>query len=229
MPAILSIRGVSHAFGDGPLRRRVLSDVSAEIAPGEIVIVTGPSGSGKTTLLTLAGGLRSLQDGSIVAMGHELYGASYDALVTLRERIGFVFQSHNLLPALTARQNVQMALRVSGAPGAAESRRRAVDVLAAVGLERHVESYPHELSGGQRQRVAIARALVRNPAIVLADEPTGNLDSKTGVEIMAVFKRLHEGGNTIVLVTHEADIAAHANRVISIRDGQVEKDVRQAA
>src|SRR5436190_8670065 len=154
MPSILSIRGVSHAYGDGPTRRQVLVDVSAEIFAGEIVIVTGPSGSGKTTLLTLAGGLRSLQEGHIVAMGRELRGAPPAALVALRERIGFVFQSHNLLPALTARQNVQMALRVTGAPGPAESRRRAIEVLAAVGLERHVDSYPHQLSGGQRQRVA---------------------------------------------------------------------------
>jgi len=222
MPAILSIRGVSHAFGDGPLRRRVLSDVSAEIAPGEIVIVTGPSGSGKTTLLTLAGGLRSLQDGSIVAMGNELYGASYDALVTLRERIGFVFQSHNLLPALTARQNVQMALRVSGAPGAAESRRRAVDVLAAVGLERHVESYPHELSGGQRQRVAIARALVRNPAIVLADEPTAALDRQAGRAIVDLLHTLADQHScAILLVTHDNRIIDVADRILTLEDGQL--------
>jgi putative ABC transport system ATP-binding protein len=222
MTSILSFRGVSHAYGDGPMRRQVLYDVSAEIAPGEIVIVTGPSGSGKTTLLTLAGGLRALQDGSIVAMGRELRGASYDALVALRERIGFVFQAHNLLPALTAQQNVQMALRVSDAPRAAESRRRAIDVLTAVGLEDHIGKYPHQLSGGQRQRVAIARALVRNPAIVLADEPTAALDRQAG---RAIVDLLHALANrqscAILLVTHDSRISDVADRILTLEDGRL--------
>jgi len=225
MPAILSIRGVSHAYGDGPTRRQVLDGVSAEIAPGEIVIVTGPSGSGKTTLLTLAGGLRSLQAGSIVAMGSELYGASYDALVTLRERIGFVFQAHNLLPALTARQNVQMALRGSRAPAAAESRKRAIEVLGAVGLEQHLDSYPHELSGGQRQRVAIARALVRNPSIVLADEPTASLDRQSGRAIVDLLHTLVDRhACAILLVTHDNRIIDVADRILTLEDGQLSSE-----
>jgi putative ABC transport system ATP-binding protein len=222
MPPVLSFRGVSHAYGDGPTRRQVLCDVSAEIAPGEIVIVTGPSGSGKTTMLTLAGGLRSLQDGSIMAMGRELRGASYDAMVALRERIGFVFQAHNLLPALTAQQNVQMALRVADPPRAAESRRRAIDVLAAVGLERHIDSYPHELSGGQRQRVAIARALVRNPAIVLADEPTAALDRQSGravVDLLHALAKSH--ACAILLVTHDTRISDVADRILTLEDGRL--------
>jgi putative ABC transport system ATP-binding protein len=144
------------------------------------------------------------------------------------QEIGFVFQTFNLLPRASALHNVELPLIYAGLPSK-ERQERAKDALTKVELEHRMTHKPNELSGGQRQRVAIARALVNNPSILLADEPTGNLDSKTGVEIMALFERLHSGGNTIILVTHEADVAAHAHRIISIRDGQIEKDVRQAA
>jgi putative ABC transport system ATP-binding protein len=222
MSSVLSIRDVSHAYGDGPTRRQVLANVSAEILPGEIVIVTGPSGSGKTTLLTLAGGLRSLQGGEIVALGHRLRGASAGALLALRQRIGFVFQSHNLLPVLTARQNVEMALRVPGGPRAADSRRRTLDVLASVGLEGHVDSYPHQLSGGQRQRVAIARALVRNPSIVLADEPTAALDRESGRGIVDLLHDMSDRhACAILLVTHDNRIIDVADRILTLEDGSL--------
>src|SRR5690242_14454861 len=147
MDPIVSIRGVHHAYGEGATRRQVLHDVCADVLPGEIVIITGPSGSGKTTLLTLVGGLRSLQQGSIDVLGQALGGAEQAALIRLREQVGFIFQAHNLLPALTARQNVEMALRVSPAQNGTDLRRRAVEMLDAVGLEGHADSYPRQLSG----------------------------------------------------------------------------------
>jgi len=222
MDGIVTVQGVSHEFGEGPTRHRVLTDVSAEIKPGEIVIVTGPSGSGKTTLLTLVGGLRSLQHGSIVALGRELRGASYEQLVALREQVGFIFQSHNLLQALTARQNVEMALHVSGRPDREESRRRAGEMLAAVGLDSHAESYPRELSGGQRQRVAVARALVRNPRIILADEPTAALDKQAGREVVDLLHSLAEQrACAILLVTHDNRIVDIADRILTLEDGRL--------
>jgi putative ABC transport system ATP-binding protein len=189
----------------------------------------GPSGSGKSTLMNLVGCLDTPSKGSYLLNGKEVAAMNDDELARIRnEEIGFVFQTFNLLPRATALHNVELPLVYAGVSGK-DRLERAKLALEKVELTTRASHKPNELSGGQRQRVAIARALVNNPSILLADEPTGNLDSKTGVEIMAVFKRLHEGGNTIVLVTHEADIAAHAHRVISIRDGQVEKDVRQAA
>lgn len=223
MPSVVSIRDVSHRFGQGAGSRQVLCDVSAEIAAGEIVIVTGPSGSGKTTLLTLAGGLRSLQRGSIVAMGHELKGAGYEALVAARQRVGFIFQSHNLLPALTARQNVEMALHVRGAISAADARTRANRMLSAVGLAHCRETRPHELSAGQRQRVAVARALVRDPDIVLADEPTASLDKQSGRDVVELLRALaKERSCAILLVTHDTRIIDVADRILTLEDGRLE-------
>jgi putative ABC transport system ATP-binding protein len=206
-----------------------LRGVSIDIEKGEYVAIMGPSGSGKSTLMNLIGCLDTPSKGSYTLNGKDVGSMNDDELARIRnEEIGFVFQTFNLLPRATALHNVELPLVYAGVSGK-DRQTRAHQALEKVELTSRATHKPNELSGGQRQRVAIARALVNNPSILLADEPTGNLDSKTGVEIMAVFKRLHDGGNTIILVTHEPDIAAYAHRVISIRDGQVEKDVRQAA
>ena len=206
-----------------------LRGVSINIEKGEYVAIMGPSGSGKSTLMNLIGCLDTPTRGSYMLNGKEVGSMNDDELARIRnEEIGFVFQTFNLLPRATALHNVELPLVYAGVSGK-ERLERAKGALDKVELSQRASHKPNELSGGQRQRVAIARALVNNPSILLADEPTGNLDSKTGEEIMGVFKKLHASGNTIILVTHEADIAAHAHRVISIRDGQVEKDVRQAA
>jgi putative ABC transport system ATP-binding protein len=187
----------------------------------------GPSGSGKSTLMNLIGCLDTPSKGSYLLNEKEVAAMNDDELARIRnEEIGFVFQTFNLLPRATALHNVELPLVYAGIP-AKLRQERARQALEKVELTQRASHKPNELSGGQRQRVAIARALVNNPSILLADEPTGNLDSKTGNEIMGVFARLHQNGNTIVLVTHEADIAAYAHRVISIRDGQVEKDITQ--
>ena len=206
-----------------------LRGLSINIDKGEYCAIMGPSGSGKSTLMNLIGCLDTPSKGSYLLNGKEVAAMNDDELARIRnEEIGFVFQTFNLLPRATALHNVELPLVYAGV-SARDRQERAKLALAKVELTERSSHKPNELSGGQRQRVAIARALVNNPSILLADEPTGNLDSKTGVEIMAVFEKLHEAGNTIILVTHEADIAAHAHRIIHIRDGQVEKDVQQAA
>jgi putative ABC transport system ATP-binding protein len=206
-----------------------LRGLSINIDKGEYVAIMGPSGSGKSTLMNLIGCLDTPSKGSYLLNNKQVSQMNDDELARIRnEEIGFVFQTFNLLPRATALHNVELPLIYAGVTGKLRSE-RANQALQKVELTDRKGHRPNELSGGQRQRVAIARALVNNPSILLADEPTGNLDSKTGEEIMGLFARLHGGGNTIVLVTHEPDIAAHANRVIHIRDGQVEKDVTRAA
>jgi putative ABC transport system ATP-binding protein len=206
-----------------------LRGLSINIEQGEYVAIMGPSGSGKSTLMNLIGCLDTPTKGSYLLNGKEVAAMNDDDLARIRnEEIGFVFQTFNLLPRATALHNVELPLVYAGV-SAKDRQTRAMQALEKVELTSRSSHRPNELSGGQRQRVAIARALVNNPSILLADEPTGNLDSKTGEEIMQVFHRLHAGGNTIILVTHEADIAAHAHRVIYVRDGQVEKDVRGQA
>ncbi len=206
-----------------------LRGVSVQIERGEYVAIMGPSGSGKSTLMNLIGCLDTPSKGGYLLNGKQVSQMNDDELARIRnEEIGFVFQTFNLLPRATALHNVELPLVYAGVPSS-QRRERARIALERVELADRMSHRPNQLSGGQRQRVAIARALVNNPSIVLADEPTGNLDTKTGVEIMAVFEKLYQAGNTIVLVTHEADIAAHAHRVLHIRDGQIEDDVRRAA
>jgi putative ABC transport system ATP-binding protein len=203
-----------------------LRGVSIEIHKGEYVAIMGPSGSGKSTLMNLIGCLDSPSKGSYWLAGRLVSQLDDDELAYIRNKeIGFVFQTFNLLPRATALHNVELPMIYNGT-GAQERLERAKSALAQVDLKDRMMHKPNELSGGQRQRVAIARALVNNPSILLADEPTGNLDSQTGEEIMTLFARLHEQGNTIILVTHEPDIAAHAHRVIRLRDGKIEKDER---
>jgi putative ABC transport system ATP-binding protein len=203
-----------------------LRGVSIKIHKGEYVAIMGPSGSGKSTLMNLIGCLDSPSKGSYWLAGRLVSQLDDDELAYIRNKeIGFVFQTFNLLPRATALHNVELPMIYNGT-GSQERLERAKSALAQVDLRDRMLHKPNELSGGQRQRVAIARALVNNPSILLADEPTGNLDSQTGEEIMGLFARLHGQGNTIILVTHEPDIAAHAHRVIRLRDGKIERDER---
>jgi putative ABC transport system ATP-binding protein len=212
----------TYVMGDQEIH--AVSGVDVEIRRGEYVAIMGPSGSGKSTLMNLIGCLDTPTRGDYFISGNLVSEMSDDELARIRNReIGFVFQTFNLLPRATALHNVELPLIYSGL--AADVRiERAKASLRAVDLEPRMYHKPSELSGGQRQRVAIARALVNNPSILLADEPTGNLDSATGVEIMALFERLHQQGNTIVLVTHERDIAEYAHRIVTVRDGKVHRD-----
>jgi len=217
----------TYRMGDEEIH--ALRGVSVQIERGEYVAIMGPSGSGKSTLMNLIGCLDTPTKGSYLLNGKQVGQMNDNELARIRnEEIGFVFQTFNLLPRATALKNVELPLVYAGV-AAKEREQRAKGALDKVELTPRMNHRPNELSGGQRQRVAIARALVNNPSILLADEPTGNLDSKTGQEIMGLFERLHKAGNTIVLVTHEADVAAFAYRTIQIRDGQVENDIRRAA
>ena len=227
--ALIDTRDLWKTYVMGSEEIHALRGVNIGIERGEYVAIMGPSGSGKSTLMNLIGCLDTPSKGSYLLNGKQVSQMNDNELARIRnEEIGFVFQTFNLLPRASALQNVELPLIYGGVQGK-ERTQRARAALDKVELSTRMGHRPNELSGGQRQRVAIARALVNNPSILLADEPTGNLDSKTGAEIMALFARLHEGGNTIVLVTHEADIAAFAHRTIHLRDGQVEKDVSQAA
>jgi putative ABC transport system ATP-binding protein len=212
----------TYVMGDQEIH--AVSGVDIEIKRGEYVAIMGPSGSGKSTLMNLIGCLDTPSKGQYYINGHLVSEMTDDELARIRNKeIGFVFQTFNLLPRATSLHNVELPLIYSGMP-ADQRLERAKTAMRAVDLEQRMHHKPNELSGGQRQRVAVARALVNNPSILLADEPTGNLDTATGNEIMALFERLYQQGNTIVLVTHEHDIAMHAHRIIHVRDGKVERD-----
>ncbi|PIG92261.1 DevA family ABC transporter ATP-binding protein [Gloeocapsopsis sp. IPPAS B-1203] len=226
---VISIQNLNHYFGQGQLRKQVLFDVNLEISPGEIVIMTGPSGSGKTTLLSLIGGLRSAQSGSLQVLNQELCGANKSQLVQVRRNIGYIFQAHNLLKFLTAQQNVQMSIELQEV-SYQEVREKSAAILEAVGLGNRVNYYPEDLSGGQKQRVAIARALVSRPQLVLADEPTAALDSKSGRDVVELMQQLaKEQGTTILLVTHDNRILDIADRIVHMEDGQLAQNTKLAA
>ncbi len=225
---LIAMRDLRKTYQVGTVEVPAVRGVDLEIRRGEYVAIMGPSGSGKSTLMNLVGCLDTPTAGTYVLNGTEVSTLTDDQLAHIRNReIGFVFQTFNLLPRATAFQNVELPLVYAGRP-LAERRRRAAEALAAVGLSDRAEHRPNELSGGQRQRVAIARALVNNPALILADEPTGNLDSVTSLEIMGLMDDLYRRGNTIIIVTHEPDIAAHTHRIIRLHDGRVASDLPNA-
>ncbi|WP_261559869.1 ABC transporter ATP-binding protein [Frankia tisae] len=227
--AVIELTDVRKTYRSGLFEVAALRGVDLSIQEGEYVAITGPSGSGKSTLMHILGCLDVPTSGLYRLAGEDVGGMSEDQLAEVRNRrIGFVFQQFNLLPSMTAWRNVELPLCYAGGPRA-ERRQRAVDALADVGLADRVEHRPAELSGGQQQRVAVARALVTNPSLILADEPTGNLDSASTEDVLALFRRLHDAGRTIVLITHEAEVAAAADRVLQVRDGVVTADSGQAA
>ncbi|HYE59094.1 MAG TPA: ABC transporter ATP-binding protein [Rhodothermales bacterium] len=222
--SLIRIEGVTKVYQMGTQTVRALDGVDFEVAKGEYVAIMGPSGSGKSTLMNVLGCLDTPTSGQYWLNGQNVADMKDDDLARVRNReIGFIFQTFNLLPRINCLANVELPLTYAGVPKA-ERRQRAADALASVGLGERLHHKPNELSGGQRQRVAVARALVTRPSILLADEPTGNLDTKTSEEIMRVFEELYRAGHTILVVTHEDDIAHHARRIIRLRDGRIESD-----
>lgn len=224
MQSIIHLEGIKKSYYMGKQELQVLKGISLDVFKNEYVALMGPSGSGKSTLMNIIGCLDTATAGKYILNEQDVSRMADDSLAEVRNKeIGFVFQQFNLLPRLTAKENVALPLVYAGV---SKKRRNemALEVLKRVGLEDRSHHKPNELSGGQCQRVAIARALVNNPSIILADEPTGNLDSKTSVEIMNIFNAIHEAGNTVLLVTHEMDIASYAHRVVRLRDGVVESD-----
>jgi putative ABC transport system ATP-binding protein len=221
---VIEIRNIIRDFKLGQEIVHVLKGIDLDIKRGEYVAIMGPSGSGKSTLMNLLGCLDTPTAGSYNLNGNDVSQMSDDELADIRNKeIGFVFQTFNLLPRTTALENVALPMIYAGA-SKKERQERASEVLTDVGLADRMDHKPNQLSGGQRQRVAVGRALVNKPSIILADEPTGNLDSKTGMEIMALFDDIHAAGNTVIMVTHEEEVAAHAKRVIRLRDGVIESD-----
>ena len=221
-PPVISARGLNFAFGEGELRKQILFDVTFEVAKGEIVLLTGPSGSGKTTLLTLIGALRQTVEGELTVLGQELRSASRTEQVEVRRRIGFIFQQHNLLGFLTARQNVELVFQLHPEVSASEVTRRTVEILQQVGLGDRLDYLPARLSGGQKQRVAVARALVADPQLILADEPTAALDSQSGRDVVDLMQMLaKERGCPVLLVTHDTRVLDIADRIIHMEDGRI--------
>jgi putative ABC transport system ATP-binding protein len=220
--SLIHIQDLNHSFGKKNLKKQVLCNINLVVGRGEIVILTGHSGSGKTTLLSLIGGLRSVQEGSLVSVGQELKGANELDLVRTRRNIGYIFQAHNLLPFMTAQQNVQMSIELHDSVAMTTAQSRAAAILQAVGLGERSHYFPHNLSGGQKQRVAIARALVSNPQLILADEPTAALDSQTGREIVNLMQTMaREQHCTILMVTHDNRVLDIADRIIHMEDGRL--------
>ncbi|HLU51836.1 MAG TPA: ABC transporter ATP-binding protein [Flavobacteriaceae bacterium] len=227
MDTVIKIRNIKRDFKMGQEILHVLKGIDLDIIKGEYVALMGPSGSGKSTLMNILGCLDSPTSGEYELNGSKVSDMSDDQLAEIRNKeIGFIFQTFNLLPRTTALENVALPMIYAGI-NKEERTKRAKQVLTDVGLSDRMDHKPNELSGGQRQRVAVARALVNNPSIILADEPTGNLDTKTSIEIMNLIDNIHQGGNTVILVTHEEDIAQRAKRIIRLRDGMIESDTRQ--
>ena len=219
---VISAQNLNHYFGEGDLRKQALFDINLDVHAGEIIIMTGPSGSGKTTLLTLMGGLRSAQEGSLKILDQEIRGADKNSLMQIRRNIGYIFQAHNLMTFLTARQNVRMSLELHDEDRTSDLDGTATAMLEAVGLGHRLDYYPDSLSGGQKQRVAIARALVSQPKIVLADEPTAALDKKSGREVVELMQTLaKQKGCTILLITHDNRILDIADRIVYMEDGKL--------
>jgi len=224
--AAVVVDNLSHAFGQAEMRREVLQNISFSIEPGEVVLLTGPSGCGKTTLLTLIGALRTVQQGEVSVLGESLHGAGRRRRQQVRRRIGMIFQGHNLLRCLTAEQNVQMGADLLPDLSYRARRDEARQWLRAVGLEDHMAKVPHDLSGGQKQRVAIARALAANPRLLLADEPTAALDSRTGREVVELLRRLaREQSCAVLMVTHDPRIVDVADRLLQMEDGRLKNAV----
>ncbi|MCZ2201117.1 DevA family ABC transporter ATP-binding protein [Cylindrospermopsis raciborskii] len=222
---VISVKNLNHYYGKGVLKKQILFDINLDVYPGEIVIMTGPSGSGKTTLLSLIGGLRSVQEGSLKFLGKELFAARQGQLVQIRRNIGYIFQAHNLLGFLTARQNVQMAVELNENISPLQAIKKSTTMLEAVGLSSRINYYPDNLSGGQKQRIAIARALVNHPPLVLADEPTAALDKQSGRDVVEIMQRLaKEQGTAILLVTHDNRILDIADRILEMEDGLLTRD-----
>ena len=221
---LIGLENIRKIYQVGTVEVPALRGITLKLEKNEYIAIMGPSGSGKSTLMNILGCLDTATDGDYILAGENVSKLTDDKLAEIRNReIGFVFQTFNLLPRATALHNVELPLIYNGTP-ASKRRKMSQTALEKVGLADRMDHKPNELSGGQRQRVAIARALVNDPSIILADEPTGNLDSRTGEEIMEIFETLHEAGNTIVLVTHEEYIAEHSNRIIRLRDGLIERD-----
>ena len=222
---MLEVKNVTKIYGEGEARVFALSDVSLKVARGDFKAIMGPSGSGKSTLLNIIGGLDRLSSGEVVLEGRRVDSLNENALVDIRRgKIAYVFQQYHLLPSLTALENVLLPLMFSEVEVSIE---KALDILRRVGLEKRVGHQPSQLSGGEQQRVAIARALVNDPLLVLADEPTGNMDQRTGREILDLFQQLNEGGCSIIMVTHNPEIARQAKETIVLRDGQIVDSVNQ--
>ena len=227
MTDLLNIQHISKEYNMDGVTFRALEDVTLSIKKGEYAAIMGPSGSGKSTLMHIIGCLDRPTSGSVSIEGRDIFSANDSELAEIRNRnIGFVFQQFNLLPRLTAVENVALPLVYAGVPKKQRTQ-KAMEVLEKVDLANRAHHKPNEMSGGQNQRVAIARALVNNPSIILADEPTGNLDSKTSYEIMSIFGKIHEAGNTLILVTHEEEISNFAHRIVRLKDGLIETDKRK--